>query len=263
MNIPITYSPYLSNFVKPTHYQGLDYCGQYMEGGNNNNQGGDNDQNEQFNLQESLECRKLEVDEQALEYYMYKNGNMGSYSQNYYNYNQNQNNKMELFVGPYCSNGGKKILLGVFMDETCSYAAPSGTYEKLFYGNKLPFSKDSLVTNSCVACKEPSNYENNNYYDQQDADDVLEVCQRLYEDAGKCESDLAGTIPYPNTYGCDFIKTLPRGTWSITKAASVPAKTFAGIFAITTVAFGALSVLLHKKNQAKDGLSQDLSTSLA
>jgi hypothetical protein len=112
-------------------YQGLDYCGQYMQGGNNNN----NQNKNQFNLQEALECRRLEVDEQALQYYMYKNGGgMGNNAQNYYNYNYNQNrnnNKMELFVGPYCANGGKKILLGVFMDETCSYAAPKGTYEKL------------------------------------------------------------------------------------------------------------------------------------
>lgn len=77
------------------------------------------------------------MDEQALQYYMYKNGNMGNNAQNYYNYNQNQNNKMELFVGPYCANSGKKILLGVFMDETCSYSAPSGMYEKLVSESKL------------------------------------------------------------------------------------------------------------------------------
>jgi hypothetical protein len=129
-----------------------------------------------------------------------------------------------------------------------------------FYGNSLPYSKDSLVTNSCVACKEPDNYNNRNNNDQQDADNVLEVCQRLYEDAGKCESSLSGTIPYPNTYGCDFIKTLPRvSSWSISKSSSVSAKAFASIFAITTVALGALTVFLHKKVAAKDGLSQGLS----
>ena len=100
-----------------------------MQGGNNQNQ----NNGQQFDLQEALECRRLEVDEQAMQYYMYKNGGgMNNNAQNYYNYNQAQNNnKMELFVGPYCANGGKKILLGVFMDETCSYSAPSGTYEKM------------------------------------------------------------------------------------------------------------------------------------
>ena len=110
---------------------GLEYCGQYMGGGNNNNNNQNNRNGQNFDLQEALECRRLEVDEQALQYYMYKNGGMGNNAQNYYNYNQNQNNKMELFVGPYCANKGKKIVLGVFMDETCSYAAPTGTYEKL------------------------------------------------------------------------------------------------------------------------------------
>ena len=101
-----------------------------MQGGNNNQ---NKNNGQQFNIQEALECRRLEVDEQALQYYMYKNGGgMNNNAQNYYNYNQAQNsNRMELFVGPYCANSGKKILLGVFMDETCSYAAPSGTYEKL------------------------------------------------------------------------------------------------------------------------------------
>ncbi|KAL3798253.1 hypothetical protein HJC23_000167 [Cyclotella cryptica] len=236
---------------------GLDYCGQYQNGGNNNN----NKNNGQFNLQEALECRRLEVDDNAMQYYLYKNGgNLNHNAQNYYNYNQNQNNKMELFVGPYCANGGKKILLGVFMEETCSYAAPSGIYEKLFYGNKLPYSSDSLVTNSCVDCKEPDNYDNKNNNDQQDADKVLDVCQRLYEDAGKCESSLSSSIPYPNTYACDFIKTLPKvSRWSISKSAAVPAKALAGVFAITTVALGALTVFLHRKVAAKSGLAQGLS----
>lgn len=129
-----------------------------------------------------------------------------------------------------------------------------------FYGNKLPYSSDSLVTNSCVDCKEPDNYDNKNNNDQQDADNILDVCQRLYEDAGKCESSLSSSIPYPNTYACDFIKTLPKvSTWSISKSAAVPAKALAGVFAVTTVALGALTVFLHKKVAAKGGLAQGLS----
>jgi hypothetical protein len=129
------------------------------------------------------------------------------------------------------------------------------------YGNTLPYSKDSLVSSkTCVACKEPSDYNNRNYNDQQDADEVLEVCQRMYEQAGKCESNLSGVTPYPNTYGCDFIKTLPRvSSWSVSSVGSTSARAFAGIFAITTVALAGLTVYLHKKVGSKDGLSQTLS----
>lgn len=128
------------------------------------------------------------------------------------------------------------------------------------YGNKLPYSSDSLVSNSCVDCKEPDNYDNQNNNDRNDAEKILDVCQRLYEDAGKCESGMStSTNPYPNTYGCDFIKTLPKmSTFKISTSAA-PAKVFAGIFAVTTVAFGALSVYLHQKVRAKGGLGASLS----
>jgi hypothetical protein len=237
------------------YYQaGLDYCG------NNNNQNQNQNGQYQFNLQEAVECRRLEVDDEALQYYLYQNGGANNMQnmQYYQQGGQQQNNqKMELFVGPYCSSNGKSIHLGVFMEETCSFDAPQGIYAKIT-GQSLPYSSESLISNQCVSCKEPTNYDNNNNGDQQDEDQVLEVCERLYEQSGKCETNLAAVnnangYMYPNTYGCDFIKGLTvSGKTRISfnqVASSVTPKALAGVFAATTVFFGATAFYLGKKLQ--------------
>jgi len=142
------------------------------------------------------------------------------------------------------------------MDETCSYAAPEGIYEKISYGVALPYSSESLVANDCVSCAEPTNYDEQNNNDQQDEDAIADVCQRLYVDAGKCESGL--DIQYKNTLACDFIETLPQDatrrhvSFSNVNVSAVPAKVLAGVFAGTTVILGAVAFALHKKVQRKN-----------
>mmetsp|Transcript_8114 Transcript_8114/g.17584 ORF Transcript_8114/g.17584 Transcript_8114/m.17584 type:complete len:407 (+) Transcript_8114:129-1349(+) len=229
---------------------GLDYCGD--NDNNNNNQNG---QGEQFQLEDAVECSELEVDDEALQYYYYQQ--QGNNQQQYYNQNgQNQNGQqqeMKLYVGPYCSANGKNIYLGTFMDETCSYPAPSGTFEKFNYGNALPYSaekEESLIDDECVSCKEPQDQDDQNNGDQDDEDEVLEVCERLYEDAGKCESGLEdGVTYYPNTYACDFLSTLKApGKMSGGGSSSVSAsKVFAGLFAATTCVFAGVSYYLYQK----------------
>jgi len=223
---------------------GLDYCYEYQNNNNNNNN--KNNNRNQFNLQEALECRRLEVDENAMNYYNYKNGNQ---------YNQ-WNGRMEFFVGPYCANHGKKILLGVFLDETCSFPAPDGIYEKFHYGQKLPYSSSSLVENNCVSCAEPQDYNQQNNNDKNDADGILEVCQTLYQDSGKCESNLGSSVTYRNTLACDFIKTLPKiSKWNMPKA--IPAKVFASLFAVTTVMFAGMALYFQKEIRERSILESD------
>jgi len=225
---------------------GMDYCVEENNQNNNNNQGVN------FQLEDAVECKRLDIDKDALQYYFYNNGGSNNNAYNNYNYNRNGggNGEMELFVGPYCSKNGKSIHLGVFMDETCSFGAPSGIYEKLNYGQTLPYSSENLIDSNCVSCKEPAEYDENNNGDQQDADEVTEVCERLYEESGKCETNLGSVTAYPNTYACDFIKTLKAGGGTITaKNSAIPAKTFAGVFAVTTVMFAGVSYWLHQKLQ--------------
>ena len=105
---------------------------------------GNGQQEEEFDLQEAAECGRLDVDEEAAQYYTYQNG-----GQNYNQYN-NQNQQNVEFVGPTCSSNGKSInLVAVFMDKTCSYSAPDGVYEKFHYGKKLPYSSSSIVEHDC------------------------------------------------------------------------------------------------------------------
>jgi len=214
---------------------GLDYCG--------DRNGDQNDQ--EFDLEEAVQCSRLEVDEDALAYYYYKqNGNNG---QQYYYQNGGQGNgEMELFVGPYCSANGKQIYLGVFWDETCSLPASDGTYEQFNYGHSLPYTSESLVEGGCLSCQEPQDANND---DQQDEDEVLEVCERLYEDSGKCEDGLAdGVTYYPNSYACEFISSLHAPGKMSTGKSSVPAaNVFAGLFLVTTTIFGAVAYYFYIK----------------
>jgi len=231
---------------------GLDYC---MDNDNeNNNQNGQ----VEFQLEDAAECGELEVDDEALQYYYYQQGgnnNNNNNNQQNYNYNNNNNNnggenqEMKLYVGPYCSANGKNIFLGTFMDEMCTYPAPTGTYEKFSYGQALPYSADNIIDSNCLSCKEPQDQNDNNDGDQDDEDEVLEVCERLYEDAGKCESGLdSGVTYYPNTYACEFIQTLKApGKMSGTTSKVAASKVFAGLFAATTVVFAGVAYVLYNK----------------
>ncbi|KAL3796418.1 hypothetical protein HJC23_004215 [Cyclotella cryptica] len=214
---------------------GLSYCDNEAQNQNRNG-----NWYQQFDLQEAVNCKKLDIDKDALQYYMYNNGGANQYQ--YYG------KEMGLYVGPYCSVNGKKIMLGVFMDETCSFAAPQGIYNKFSLGKYIPYQTESLVESGCISCAEPKDYDQQNYNDQQDADSVTEVCERLYEESGKCETNM--NIYYPNTYACEFIKSLKAsGTKMSNKSKAIPAKVFAGLFATTTIIFGGVAYFLHQKVQ--------------
>ena len=105
-------------------------------------------------------------------------------------------------------------------------------YEKQNYnggGNDGNYYIESIVINECTSCMEPAkddgnNNNQNNYNNYNNGDDnynynkngnnnnqnqedaaVLEVCERLYEEAGKCESNLNVYGVYPTTFACKFI----------------------------------------------------------
>mmetsp|Transcript_21370 Transcript_21370/g.43054 ORF Transcript_21370/g.43054 Transcript_21370/m.43054 type:complete len:403 (-) Transcript_21370:121-1329(-) len=210
---------------------GLDYC---IE--NFGNEGYDNDGQRQFDIQYAVDCKKLDINEDELTFYYYHNVEVENFQQ------YNNNFKRGLYVGPYCSANGKKILLGVFEDETCSIMAPEGVYEELSKGEPLPYSKESLVTSSCFSCAEPGKNDEKYYYDEQYDNQVADVCERLYEESGKCESGM--NINYPNTQACDFIQTLKK---SIGANYEYPDSVFAGLFFVLTLIFGAVTHYLHRK----------------
>ena len=203
---------------------------------------------------------------------------------NNYNYNgqqqQQQQQQQEManafFVGPHCHNG--KILLGLFLEETCSVKAADGTYEKMFYGQPLPHSSTSIIESKCMSCKVPkendmaqqndNNYvvdENNYYYNngemqqgqqdwqqeqEQEPDEVTEACGQIYEASAKCEKSLHVYGMYPDTRACNYIASLKQeGAAPLSSLRSVPVTptVLAAVFAATTVMFAGLSVYLHKQ----------------
>ena len=176
---------------------------------------------------------------------------------------------MEFFVGPYCSANGKKILLGMFLDETCSFAAPDGAYEKFHYGKSLPYSSKSIISNECISCAAPeeddgNNDNNNNGNYQYQEPELLEFCEQVYEPAGKCETNLNVYGIYPNTLACQFIKGLNSwGKARITASlgemkknvTSAGPAAWAWFFAVTTAIFGGVAFYYNKKLQKQaDGL---------
>jgi hypothetical protein len=228
---------------------GLDYC----EGDDQNNNNNNNNQNVfEWNLEEAARCDELDIDDDALQAYYYNNGGVNQGQNENYNYN-NQNAQQDLgfFVGPYCRADGKAIHMGVFMDETCSWPAPSDTFSNFFSGQELPYAEENLIDDYCVSCMEPKEYDENNNGDQDDEDEVVEVCERLYEDAAKCESSLAdGTTYYPNTYGCEILKSLKKPGKMGTQSSGVSAaKVFAGLFAATTIVLGGVAYYMYDKSR--------------
>eukprot|EP00980_Cylindrotheca_fusiformis_P008525 scaffold1807_cov140-Cylindrotheca_fusiformis.AAC.17 len=204
---------------------------------------------EEFNAQEYLECKEIE-------------GN---------NNNGNGNNQQQYYVGPICSDGFD-INLATFYDNGCSKKTESGIYESLYYGSSLPFEKESMVTNDCIACKYVDEDQNNNGGNNNDDGDVeiTELCEQSYEDAAKCEFGLSGSKYYADESGCDYINNvLPK----LAKAASSitgskvsravgggggggAATAFAILFALTTVIMAAYSFFLYRKiHRAKVNLA--------
>jgi len=205
-----------------------------------------------FDVQEAIECVQLDVDEDAVNNY-YFNTRAANQGQYYNGQDGDQQGQVgEIYVGPYCSKNGKNIFLGTFMEETCSYPAPAGIYEALNYGESLPYAKKSLVPSGCTSCMVPKEVDYDNYWEnQQEADEVSEVCAALYESSGKCEEGLDGYFPYRDITACSYIKTL-KPTGISMPSANIPAKVFAGIFAVTTAALAAVSMVLYKRNERQN-----------
>merc|ERR1712127_105526 len=148
------------------------------------------EEEEEMELREMAECKELEIDDN--------------------NRRKLEEEEVQYFVGAYCSDSGSSIHLGVFTEETCSQFADSyggaATYATLTYGKELPYAQSTMIGSECMSCKEPEDADQNNDNDNEDADQVKEGCEKLYEDAGKCEQGLSGSIQYPNNYGCNFME---------------------------------------------------------
>jgi len=147
-------------------------------------------ENSNVNLEDYMQCSEVEMDANQRKLARELNNN---YSSGYYNNNNNnQDNDVRYYVGPYCAEQGGEIRLGIFSDDTCSVQATNGAaiFQSTHNGMALPYSEQSIVNLGCVSC---GGYG-----------EVSEMCENLYDVAGKCETKM--NVYYPNESACSYIE---------------------------------------------------------
>jgi hypothetical protein len=166
------------------------------------------------------ECREIKIDQDA------NNGN------------GNEEEEQMYYVGPACSDDGKDVKMGFFSEETCTTAPEGVTFEEISNGVSLPYSTGGLVSNYCESCYVAN--DNGEY-------ELSEMCQRLYESSGKCETNME-TFHYSgkNEASCEFIAAmLPKSQKS-----GNAGKAFGWIFFVLVVGgvgFAAFTFLKKKR----------------
>jgi hypothetical protein len=100
----------------------------------------------------------------------------------------------------------------------------------------------------CLSCKEPKDF-NQDGNDAQDADEVIEMCEQIYETAGKCEAGLQATgyVAEANNNACNYIAGIKvvRKDGIITQVGSKANKTASIFIGIFVVAFVLLSAYVY------------------
>lgn len=158
------------------------------------------------------------------------------------------NQEVEYYVGPYCAEQGGAIYLGLFTDDTCTTFADEYGGQESYYkmaGKELPFGNSNVISMDCFSCLEPEvqyNYDGN---DQEDDDNVNEMCEQIYEQAGKCESELG---QYGGNYNaCSYIQGIQviRKNGIIVSTGSKANKTASIFIGVFVVAFVLLSAYVY------------------
>jgi len=228
--------------------KGMEYCVD-----NNPYNDDEEEEEEEWELQEMAECRNYE----------FENNN-----NNRRRLDGEEEEEAEYFVGAYCSENGGNIYLGLFTEETCSQFADEyggrETFAALSYGKSLPYSESTMIGTECMSCKEPADADENGDGDNEDADEIKESCEQLYEAAGKCEAGLSssGTVAYPNNYACNFMQGIKivRQNGSIVRGAgtqNTTASIFIGVMACSFVLLGGYVYYLKTKlDRSKINLSE-------
>lgn len=205
------------------------------------------------------------------------------------------------YAGAMCASSGTKIKIGLFTDEYCSVQDESGlNIESLLQddnddGVTMQLSyhllKKVVAEDECVAdCLQVDENEDENDDGEEKEAETAEVCQQLYEAAGKCESSngFDNGIDYSNYNGedgwsyanqmaqeelvCDFMSSLVAGTYDqsgeivvaggrSTESGGVKVtsgqKVSLSLFILGTAGLAGYAVMLH--SQLTQGAKADLS----
>ena len=193
----------------------------------------DNDE-DKFEVYNYLECA---------EWYP-ANGNERRHRRRLEDGNDDENDEEDrYYIGPYCSDGGEDIFLGLFTDEFCTNFAPDDLYLSVI-GEDLPHSTESVVGQECTSCKEPQdpgekNYDDDNCDDQEDEDLVVEMCEQLYTKAGRCESSLLSVVDEPDETACNYIQgiSIMRRDGVVVQASNAGSGIFPALIGIFCTSF--------------------------
>lgn len=191
---------------------------------------------------------------------------------------ENENTGKVYYAGAVCAASGTRIKIALFRDEECSTLDDSVTEMEQYiknengYNVKLSYHllKQTFASGECIA----SCTEENDNNDQNGEVQVSEVCQSLYEEAGKCESNhgfTTGINANADNYAvqlsneqsvCEFISTVNAGHYDSTgeiilsggrTTLSNSAMTTGGqkfaltFFVIGTVGLASYAAYLHQK----------------
>jgi len=200
-----------------------------------NNYNGNDDDADAFDLADWTECAQADLN---------NNNNNG----------RQLENGVEYYMGPYCAEQGGSIYLGLFTDESCTTFADDYGGKEAYYsltGSELPYGENNMITMDCYSCIEAeAQYyydEDGNGNDEQDADNVSEMCEMIYSQAGKCESSLEINGVYPNYNACSYIQGIQviRKNGIIVSSGSKANKTASIFIGIFVVAFVLLSAYVY------------------
>lgn len=200
--------------------QGLDYCNQDEDDG-------------QFDAQNYAQCAQAE----------FQNDDDGNRKRKL-----DEAEEVQYFIGAYCADQGGEVRLGLFTDDTCTTVSETSYYS--LAGTELPYSSESLISGNCISCFQQDDADQDGDDAQEQEVRVKEICEEIYQGAGKCETYMG--IQYPTESACNYIEgikitrddgiVLTESTRS-SKGASVAI----GLFATTAILLGAYVYYLRTK----------------
>jgi hypothetical protein len=158
----------------------------------------------------------------------------------------------QLYVGPKCSENGEQINLGVFTDEFCTESYSSEIFAKYYGGTTLPYQDENIVAENCISCKQIE--MDNGYYQ---GAEVTEICEETYPASAKCEENIASSLSYPVTAGCEYIKNIKLYERYYKPVSGAASTAFAVIFGLSTVVLAGVAAHLYKLNSRKIELQTD------
>jgi len=193
-------------------------------------------QEEEFNLEDYMVCTQLEIPEED-------DGDRRKLADDDGGGDgDDDEDAVQYYVGPYCSEQGGAVTLGLFSDDSCTIAETDVSFKDIM-GFALPYEDTSIVDAECLECVEKENDENEN--DEEDADTVSESCEMVYEAAGKCELNYADGLQEngPNTAACNYIEgiRIVRQDGIIDTGSSRPSAVATAFIVIFSMAFATMA----------------------